>query len=197
MCFLRRLAEKYVRCVITLRTGLARYRVPVKAVSGVRYLWHEAPVPSGLVITQVYGYLLCPRTSRVLVQDDAGAFSLPGGKPKPEDADLAATLVREAFQKNQVRVGATAYLGYQEVRRPGRVPYAQVRMAGVIEEFTPRAPDPGGGRVYRRLMTSLGATPSVLGWGLPGVLQARAAARAARLTWGLAVNAPAPAGYED
>jgi 8-oxo-dGTP diphosphatase len=169
----------------------------VTAVSGGRYIWHETPVPSGLAITQVYGYLLCPRTARVLVQDDVGAFNLPGGRPEPEDADIAATLAREAFEENQVRVGATAYLGYQEVRRPGRASYAQVRMAGVIEEFAPRAPDPGRGRVYRRLMTSLGAAPSVLGWGLPGVLQARAAARVARMKWGLPVDAPAPPGYED
>ncbi len=166
-------------------------------VSGVRYLWHEVPVPSELMITQVYGYLLCPRTGRVLVQDDDGAFSLPGGRPEPGDADLAATLAREAFEGSRVHVGATAYLGYQEVRRPSRVSYAQVRMAGVIEEFAPRAPGPAGGRVRRRLMTSLGTTPSVLGWGLPGVLQARAATRVARRTWGLPVNNPAPEGYED
>ena len=105
-------------------------------------MWHEARVPDGLGITQVYGYLLCPRTGRVLVQDDDGVFNLPGGTPEPEDGgDLVATLVREAFEENQVRVGATAYLGYQEVHRPGRVVYAQVRMAGVIEEFAPRAPD--------------------------------------------------------
>jgi hypothetical protein len=67
--------------------------------------------------------------------------------------------MREAFEENQVRVGATAYLGYQEVHRPGRARYAQVRMAGMIEEFAPRAPDPDGGRVYRRLMTSLEAAP--------------------------------------
>lgn len=169
----------------------------VTAVSGVRYLWHEVPVPSGLVITQVYGYLLCPRTGRVLVQEDEDAFSLPGGRPEPEDTDLAATLVREAFEESQVHVGATAYLGYQEVHRSSRVPYAQVRMAGVIEEFAPRAPDPDRGRVYRRLMTSLGAAPGILGWGLPGVLQSRAAARVARQAWGLPVNAPAPEGYED
>ncbi len=48
---------------------------------------------------------------------------------------MTATLVREAFEENQVRIGASAYLGYQEVRRPGRRPYAQVRMASVIEEF--------------------------------------------------------------
>src|ERR1700728_1949119 len=52
----------------------------------------------------------------------------PGGKAEPCDADLAATLVREAWEENQVLVGVTAYLGYQEVRRPGRAPYAQVRM---------------------------------------------------------------------
>jgi 8-oxo-dGTP diphosphatase len=167
------------------------------AVPGVRYWWHEAPVPPGLEITQVYGYLLCPRTGRVLVQDDEGVFNLPGGSPEPEDAGLFATLAREAFEENQVRVGATAYLGYQEVRRPGRVPYAQVRMAGVIEAFAPRAPDPDGGRIYRRLMTSLEAAPGVLGWGEPAVAQARTAARVARGEWGLPVDAAAPADYVD
>ena len=57
-------------------------------------------------------------------------------------------------------------------------------MAGVIEEFAPRAPDPDGGRVYRRLMTSLGAAPGVLGWGEPAVAQARAASRVASGEWG-------------
>jgi 8-oxo-dGTP diphosphatase len=169
----------------------------VSAVSDVRYFWHEAPVPGRLEVTQVYGYLLCPRTGRVLVQDDEGTWNLPGGTPEPWDADLEATLVREAFEENQVRVGKTAYLGYQEVHRPGRAPYAQVRMAGVIEDFAPRAPDPDGGRVYRRLMTSLDAAPGVLGWGEPAVLQARAAARVARAEWGLPVDAPAAAGYVD
>jgi 8-oxo-dGTP pyrophosphatase MutT (NUDIX family) len=167
------------------------------AVPGVRYWWHEAPVPPGLEITQVYGYLLCPGTGRVLVQDDAGVYNLPGGTPEPEDAGLVATLAREAFEENQVRVGAAAYLGYQEVRRPGRAPYAQVRMAGVIEAFAPRAPDPDGGRIYRRLMTSLAAAPGVLGWGEPAVAQARAAARVAREEWGLPVDAAAPPGYVD
>jgi hypothetical protein len=29
-----------------------------------------------------------------------------GGTPEPQDADLVATLVRETFEENQVRVGA-------------------------------------------------------------------------------------------
>jgi 8-oxo-dGTP diphosphatase len=169
----------------------------VSAVSEVLYVWHEALVPAGLEVTQVYGYLLCPRTGRVLVQDGDGAFNLPGGTPEPEDADWAATLAREAFEESQVRVDAAAYLGYQEVHCPGRAPFAQVRMAGVIGQFAARAPDLDGGRVYRRLMTSLAAAPGVLGWGEPAVAQARAASRVARLEWGLPVDAPAPAGYVD
>ncbi len=160
-------------------------------------MWHEAPVPDGLEVTQVYGYLLCPRTGRVLVQDDDGVFNLPGGSPEFQDVDLTATLMREAFEENQVRVGVTAYLGYQEVYRPGRAVYAQVRMAGVIEEFAARAPDPDGGRVYRRLMTSLEAAPRVLGWGAPADAQAGAAARVARSDWGLPVDAPMAPGYVD
>jgi 8-oxo-dGTP diphosphatase len=80
------------------------YRWRMTAVSEVRYWWHEAPVPPSLEITQVYGYLLCPSTGRVLVQDDDGVFNLPGGTPESYDADLVATLVREAFEENQVRV---------------------------------------------------------------------------------------------
>jgi 8-oxo-dGTP diphosphatase len=132
------------------------------------------------------------------MQDDGGIFNPPGGMPEPEDGgDLVATLVREACEENQVRVGVTAYLGYQEVHRPDRSRYAQVRMAGMIEEFAPRAPDPDGGCVYRRLMTSLEAAPGVRGWGEPAVAQARAAFRVASGEWGLPVDAPAPSGYAD
>src|SRR5581483_5958981 len=80
---------------------LADYGGRVAAIGEVQYWWHEAPVPAGLEITQVYGYLLCPRTCRVLVQDDDGVFNLPGGTPELEDdGDLVATLVREAFEEN-------------------------------------------------------------------------------------------------
>ena len=51
----------------------------------VRYLWHEAPVPPGLRVTQVYGWLLCPVTARVLLLENAGVFNLPGGTPEAGD----------------------------------------------------------------------------------------------------------------
>ncbi|MFD0684612.1 NUDIX domain-containing protein [Actinomadura fibrosa] len=166
-------------------------------VDDVLYFWHEAAVPADVEITQVYGHLLCPQTARVLVQEDEGWFNLPGGTPERWDDDIVATLVREAFEENQVRVTDAVYLGYQEVHRPGMVPYAQVRMAGLIGAFEPRRPDPDGGRVYRRLMTSLSEAPQVLGWGEPAVAQAKAAARVAEELWKLSVTSPAPAGYVD
>jgi hypothetical protein len=39
------------------------------------YVWHERPVPAGLEIRQVYGYLLCPQTARVLIQDVGGGLA--------------------------------------------------------------------------------------------------------------------------
>ena len=144
----------------------------------IRYVWHDAAVPAGLPVTQVYGWLLCPVTSRVLIQEqDDGTCSLPGGTPEPFDDDLAATLAREAFEENQVRIGPVpVYLGYQEVHQPGRPVHAQIRMAGIITEFAPRAPDPDNGRVNRRRMTSLASAPGILGWGQPAEAQARATA---------------------
>jgi 8-oxo-dGTP diphosphatase len=164
----------------------------------VEYVWHDGPVPPGLLVTQVYGWLLCPASGRVLIQEqDDGTFSLPGGTPEPYDAGRDATLAREAFEENQVRISATtAYLGYQAVRQTGRPVIAQLRMAGIITEFAPRAPDPDNGRINRRYMTSLAAAPAVLGWGQPAEAQARAAAAAGRL-WGLPVDRPAADGYED
>ncbi len=164
----------------------------------VEYVWHGAAVPAVLRVSQVYGWLLCPATGRVLIQEqDDGTCSLPGGTPEPYDADQYATLAREAFEENQVRIGPlAAYLGYQEVRQPGRPVIAQVRMAGVITEFAPRAPDPDNGRLNRRYMTSLAAAPALLGWGQPAYAQARAAAEAGR-QWGLPVDHPAADGYQD
>jgi len=162
------------------------------------FVWHDAPVPAGLPVTQVYGWLLCPVTGRVLIQEqDDGTFSLPGGTPELYDADLDATLAREAFEENQVRIAAApAYLGYQTVSHPGRPPYAQVRMAGIITEFAARGPDPDNGRINRRLMTSLATAPAILGWGQPAEAQARAAARCGR-HWGIPVDNPAAEGHED
>ena len=62
----------------TASCPLAGYGERVAAVGEAQYWWYEAPVPAGLEVTQVYGYLLCHRTFRVLVQDDDGVFNLIG-----------------------------------------------------------------------------------------------------------------------
>jgi 8-oxo-dGTP diphosphatase len=44
----------------------------------IEYVWHDAPVPAGLPVTQVYGWLLCPVAGRALIQEqDDGTFTLP------------------------------------------------------------------------------------------------------------------------
>jgi hypothetical protein len=169
----------------------------VTADVDVSYFWHEAPVPQGLEIAKVYGFLICPDTARVLVQEGDGSFSLPGGSPEPVDADLFATLMREAFEESQVVVAEAAYLGYQEVHRPGWAPCAQVRLAGLIARFEPRRPDVDGGRLLRRLMCPLADAASVLGWGEIVEAQVSLAARMAGELWRIPVGAAHPAGYAD
>jgi 8-oxo-dGTP diphosphatase len=169
----------------------------VADVSEVRFLWHEAPVPRQLEIAKVHGFLVCPVTGRALVQEYGGDFSLPGGSPEPADRDLSAALVREAFEESQVVVVRTAYLGYQEVHEPGRAPYAQVRMAGLIGRFLRRRPDCDSGRLLRRLMCPLADVPMVLGWETVVEAQAALAARAARVLWRAPATAPQAAGYVE
>ena len=168
-------------------------------IAEVRYIWHEAPVPPGLSVTQVYGWLLCPDTARVLLLDNAGVVNLPGGTPEDRDQGrLDATLAREALEESQAVIRDPVYLGYQEVREPGTAPYAQVRMTALIDSLGARRPDPDGGRMYRRLMAAVGDAPVILGWGDPAVAQAAVVGRVARRRWDLRVDAPGePAGYAD
>jgi ADP-ribose pyrophosphatase YjhB (NUDIX family) len=162
----------------------------------VGFAWCPKPVPQGMPVVQVYGWLL-DDTGRVLVQDTGEGFNLPGGSPESIDPDLASTLAREALEESQVTVTDVAYLGYEQVERDGR-PRALVRMVGRIGEFRPRHPDPDGGRLLGRLMTSLDEAPGLLGWGQSGLAQAQAASRIAGRWWEIPVERPTlPASYLD
>ncbi|MBA8827813.1 8-oxo-dGTP pyrophosphatase MutT (NUDIX family) [Saccharopolyspora lacisalsi] len=141
-------------------------------------------------MVQVYGWLL--HQGRVLVQDTGSGFNLPGGRPEPEDADLVATLRREAREESQVTVAETRYLGYERVVRSGQ-PRALVRMVGVIDEFLPRHPDPDGGRLLGRLLCPLSEATHLLDWGTSGQDQSRAAAVEAEQGWGISVPTSAAA----
>jgi 8-oxo-dGTP diphosphatase len=88
----------------------------------VEYIWHDGPVPAGLPVAQVYGWLLCPATGRVLIQEqDDGTFSLPGGTPESYDADRDATLAREAFEETGITLHPAALRHVLSVhqRNPG------------------------------------------------------------------------------
>lgn len=171
----------------------------VPGPQGAVFAWSDGPVPEGLPVRQVHGWL-ADDAGRVLVQDRVheGKFLLPGGKRDLADLDWAHTLIREAAEESQVTVGrnSIAYLGHQVVTGDPQVsgPYAQVRLFGAIEAFGSPARDPDGGHVYRRLMTSIPRAADLLVWGLPGELQAQAAERAG-LRFGLPMSAPAPEGY--
>jgi 8-oxo-dGTP diphosphatase len=169
----------------------------VRADADVSYVWHEGPVPGGLAIEKVHGFLFCPDTARVLVQECDGRWSLPGGSPELADADFFAVLAREAMEESQVAVAEAAYLGYQEVHEPGRAPFAQVRMAGLIGGFGMRRPDPDGGRLLRRLMCPAEGVADVLGWGAIVSEQVALARRMAERLWRVRAGAPGSAGYAD
>jgi 8-oxo-dGTP pyrophosphatase MutT (NUDIX family) len=146
-------------------------------------------------VVQVYGWLL-DGAGRVLVQDTGTRFNLPGGSPEPGDVDLAATVVREAMEESQVTVIDVVYLGYEQVQRAGRS-HALVRTVGRIGEFHPRHPDPDGGRLFRRLMTSWRDAPGLLGWGSSGLAQAQSATQVAQRRWGVPAEPTLAASYVD
>lgn len=167
--------------------------------------WHEAPVPDGLPVLQVYTWALDPDDGRVLIQDRGDwhprRYTLPGGRPEPEDeGDPVRTAAREAMEESQIRIDTAraVYLGYREVvwldKRPE--PFAQLRFAAPIIGYEPIGPDPDNGRVNRRFMTSLERAPDLIDWHEHGAAQAKAALLAGQ-GLGFPVDDPAPEGYRD
>ncbi|MER5866460.1 hypothetical protein [Kitasatospora sp. NPDC002040] len=137
-------------------------------------------VPEGLPVKQSWGWLFVP-DGRVLtlVNPRDGVVSLPGGSLEPEDAgDPGVALAREAAEEAQAVIGSAHYLGYLYDRigsANGGHECARVRMAALLRAAGPTAPDPASGRHYRRLLVAPGLAVELLGWGAPGLRQARAA----------------------
>ncbi|MFJ4674665.1 MULTISPECIES: hypothetical protein [unclassified Kitasatospora] len=157
--------------------------------------WRPAEaVPAGLPVKQSWGWLFAP-DGRVLtlVNPRDGVVSLPGGSLEPEDAgDPGRALAREAAEEAQALIGGPVYLGYLYDRvgsANGGHECARVRMAAALLGAGPSAPDPASGRHYRRLLVAPGLAVELLGWGLPGLRQARAAVAAAAARWGVPVRA--------
>jgi 8-oxo-dGTP pyrophosphatase MutT (NUDIX family) len=161
--------------------------------------WREEPVPAGLPVRQVHGWL-ADETGRFLLQNRVHEqkFLLPGGHCDSGDDGWTDTWLRECQEESQVRVvrESVAYLGRQVVTGDPRAagPYVQVRLFGVIEAVDPSAPDPDSGYTYLRLMTSAALAARLLAWGRPGEQQARAAALAGHRL-GLPTNQPPADSY--
>lgn len=152
------------------------------------------PVPDGLPVKQSWGWLFAP-DGRVLtlVNPKDGVVGLPGGSLEPEDAgDPGAALAREAREEAQAVIGLPQYLGYLYDRvgsANGGNECARVRMAAALHAVGPSAPDPASGRHYRRLLVAPGLAVELLGWGVSGLRQARAAVAVAVAALGIPSSA--------
>lgn len=153
--------------------------------------WRPAePVPAGLAVKQSWGWLFTP-DGRVLtlVNPKDGVVSLPGGSMELQDeGDPGVALAREAAEEAQAVIGVPRYLGYLYDRvgsTNGGHECARVRMAAALCAAGPTAPDPASGRHYRRLLVAPGLAVELLGWGQPGLRQARAAVKSAVLHLGV------------
>lgn len=146
----------------------------------MQYTWHEGQMPA-LLITQVYAFLFS-NDGRILLLEDSGTFTLPGGKPEPGES-LEQALSRECMEEAQVIVSDLSLLGYQEVMGDNvhgdGTPYAQLRYIGKIREFLPSAIDPSTGRSYNRVLLPPANAAASLQWGDVGQLQVDAATRLA------------------
>lgn len=158
-------------------------RVRRRPVAG--WPWRpDEQVPPGLRVKQSWGWLFAP-DGRVLtlVNPRDGIVSLPGGSLEAEDGgDPGAALAREAAEEARAVIGTAYYLGYLYDRvgsANGGHECARVRMAAPLHAVGPTAPDPASGRHYRRLLVAPGLAVELLGWGGPGLRQARAAVEVA------------------
>jgi len=139
-------------------------------------------VPAGLEIRQVYG-LLFTRDGRLLLtaeeKDGDMVYSLAGGHPEASDDGMEGTLRREVLEEINTAIGRPILVGYQEIIGDGSTPFAQVRMAALIEVIGERLPDPATGRTFLRALIPAAKAAENLNWGEVGKAMVRAAVRIA------------------
>ena len=134
--------------------------------------WERGNVPDNMEVSQVYG-IFFDRQGRVLLRIEKGRYKLTGGRPEAHDSDYFATLRRELREEANCSVGELRMVGYQKVDEGDGTPaYAQIRMAGFIEEMGEAKPDPDRlGWVYGRVFVSPLRAAVLLNWGQVGINQ--------------------------
>lgn len=150
--------------------------------TSVRIQRIEDRVPSGMLVTQVYGFCSTEDNHLLVLWDGTGS-TLPGGKPEPEET-YAQTLQREVDEEASATLCDLVFLGYQLVKgdpqQGGGIPYAQVRMVAKIARLFPPRPDPASGILYERLLVPADEAERLLGWGMSGRQQIYVACRLAQ-----------------
>lgn len=137
--------------------------------SALKLSWYEEKVPKDMMIRQVYGVAFS-QDGRVLLKVEqtkqGKEYSLIGGSTEDFDKDSEATLRREFLEEvNTSLKDKVCYLGFQRVEGDqGRAPYAQVRMACLIDVIGKAQPDPDGGEIYERLLTTPERAIELLNW---------------------------------
>lgn len=136
------------------------------------FTWEKGSVPAGMEVRQVYG-IFFDRQGRVLLRIESSKYKLTGGRPERNDPDYYATLRRELREEANCTVGELRMVGYQRVdEEDGTLPYAQIRMTGIIEEIGKARPDPDKpGWVYGRAFVSPLRAAVLLNWGQVGLNQ--------------------------
>ena len=156
------------------------------------FTWKNAPVPEGMEIRQVYGIIFAD-DGRILLltenETDHIKYSLAGGRPEAYDKDMEDTCRRELIEEINTTIHTPIYVGYQRVdEEDGTPPYAQVRMAAMIQSVGPIRPDPDNGQTYGRFLTAPDRAAVLLNWGEVGEKQIRRAAEMMKNQFGVTLN---------
>lgn len=142
------------------------------------FTWHNGIVPHDMEIKQVYGILFSIDGRILLIVDKTkdAMYSFAGGRPESEDNGIEDTLRREVFEEVNISISKPIIVGYQEVdEEDGSMPFAQVRMAAIIDKIGKKRPDIDNGKTYERLLVPAYKAIELLQWGDVGYEQIMAA----------------------
>ena len=150
----------------------------------VKFTWYNGEVDEKLKITQVYG-IIFTMDGRILLKverkKEDRVYSLAGGKPESYDKDMEETLRRELLEEINTTIKCPILVGYQLVDEGNtKEPYAQVRMAALIDNIGLKKIDSDNGKLYDRLLTTPSRAIELLDWGETGKQQIEAAYKIAK-----------------
>ena len=143
----------------------------------VKFIWHEAPIPKDMPITQVYGVLFTD-DGRIMLRVDKGFHGLVGGAPEPGETH-EETLHREVYEEVNCEISDLHYLGYQTVIGDGE-PYAQLRYVAKVTKIGKNRPDLDGGKMCERILVPAEEAGDILDYGEEGKKIIAAAIKLAR-----------------